>query len=332
MSTSTRRSSGWPRRRRRGYWLVAFDGGVFTFGHASFRGSLGSIVLNAPIVGMAAGPHGGYWLVASDGGVFAFGVPYEGSAAGSVSTRPSPASPPRRAARATGSSAPTTASSTTATLASSARLRRKFDDVHVLTRGRKPRGPSTLPPGGVGTQDDAKQFIEGSSMHRLFAVPRAQAVALIGALIVGAALSGCSSGSSKSSSTVPSSTAPSPSTIPPPTIATTTTPTTSSAERGQRSQRLLCCSRERRPSAEGGRLGSQRRDRQDANHRAAIHPRRDRGGQPLTGREGDPARAHTERVAPGPDRPERSGVAVFLTARRAHLSHRLGPTRDGSRH
>ena len=66
----------------RGYWLVASDGGVFTFGDAHFIGSLGSMVLNAPVIGMAAGPHGGYWLVASDGGVFAFGVPYEGSAAG----------------------------------------------------------------------------------------------------------------------------------------------------------------------------------------------------------------------------------------------------------
>ncbi len=57
-----------------GYWLVASDGGIFTFGNAGFFGSTGSIVLNKPVVGMAATPdRGGYWLVASDGGIFTFG-------------------------------------------------------------------------------------------------------------------------------------------------------------------------------------------------------------------------------------------------------------------
>ena len=57
-----------------GYWLVASDGGVFSFGDAAFHGSTGGMRLNQPVVGMAAGPDGsGYWLVASDGGVFAFG-------------------------------------------------------------------------------------------------------------------------------------------------------------------------------------------------------------------------------------------------------------------
>ncbi|MHB1891615.1 MAG: hypothetical protein ACYCUF_12140, partial [Acidimicrobiales bacterium] len=57
-----------------GYWLVAADGGVFSFGDASFFGSMGSQKLNAPVVGMAATPDGGgYWLVAADGGVFSFG-------------------------------------------------------------------------------------------------------------------------------------------------------------------------------------------------------------------------------------------------------------------
>jgi len=36
-----------------GYWLVASDGGVFTFGDAIFSGSLGGMRLNASIVGMA---------------------------------------------------------------------------------------------------------------------------------------------------------------------------------------------------------------------------------------------------------------------------------------
>ncbi|HEX4904831.1 MAG TPA: hypothetical protein VFU93_05235, partial [Acidimicrobiales bacterium] len=57
-----------------GYWLVASDGGVFSFGDATFHGSTGAMRLNQPIVGMSATPSGaGYWLVASDGGIFSFG-------------------------------------------------------------------------------------------------------------------------------------------------------------------------------------------------------------------------------------------------------------------
>jgi hypothetical protein len=57
-----------------GYWLVASDGGIFTFGDAGFFGSTGGRHLNQPVVGMAATPDGGgYWLVASDGGIFTFG-------------------------------------------------------------------------------------------------------------------------------------------------------------------------------------------------------------------------------------------------------------------
>jgi N-acetylmuramoyl-L-alanine amidase len=58
----------------RGYWLVGSDGGIFSYGDASFYGSTGSLVLNAPIIGMAATPDGhGYWLVARDGGIFNYG-------------------------------------------------------------------------------------------------------------------------------------------------------------------------------------------------------------------------------------------------------------------
>jgi len=58
----------------KGYWNVASDGGIFSFGDARFYGSTGNIALNRPILGMAATPSGrGYWLVASDGGVFCFG-------------------------------------------------------------------------------------------------------------------------------------------------------------------------------------------------------------------------------------------------------------------
>ena len=58
----------------KGYWLVAADGGIFSFGDAQFYGSTGAIALNEPIVAMAATPDGkGYWLVAADGGIFTFG-------------------------------------------------------------------------------------------------------------------------------------------------------------------------------------------------------------------------------------------------------------------
>jgi hypothetical protein len=62
-----------------GYWLVASDGGIFSF-NAPFLGSTGNIHLNKPIVGMSATLNGsGYWFVASDGGVFAFNAPFYGS-------------------------------------------------------------------------------------------------------------------------------------------------------------------------------------------------------------------------------------------------------------
>jgi hypothetical protein len=57
-----------------GYWLVASDGGIFSYGDAQFFGSTGSMTLNKPVVGMTPTPDGkGYWLVASDGGIFSYG-------------------------------------------------------------------------------------------------------------------------------------------------------------------------------------------------------------------------------------------------------------------
>ena len=57
-----------------GYWVAAADGGVFSFGDATFHGSMGGRTLNSPIVGITATPSGhGYWLAAADGGVFSFG-------------------------------------------------------------------------------------------------------------------------------------------------------------------------------------------------------------------------------------------------------------------
>ena len=73
-----------------GYWQVASDGGVFTFGSAGFYGSTGSMRLNKPVVGMAVTPdEHGYWLVASDGGVFAFGdAGFYGSTGSMVLNKP----------------------------------------------------------------------------------------------------------------------------------------------------------------------------------------------------------------------------------------------------
>jgi hypothetical protein len=59
---------------RGGYWMVASDGGIFSFGNAQFYGSTGAIQLAQPVVGMTtpANPSG-YWMSASDGGIFSFG-------------------------------------------------------------------------------------------------------------------------------------------------------------------------------------------------------------------------------------------------------------------
>jgi len=70
-----------------GYWLVASDGGVFSY-NAPFWGSVPQALgpgksLNKPIVAMQAAADGsGYRMIAADGGVFDFGsCPYEGSPA-----------------------------------------------------------------------------------------------------------------------------------------------------------------------------------------------------------------------------------------------------------
>jgi uncharacterized protein YkwD len=58
----------------RGYWLVAADGGIFSFGNARFRGSGATRSHSAPIAGIAATPSGsGYWLVGLNGVTLAFG-------------------------------------------------------------------------------------------------------------------------------------------------------------------------------------------------------------------------------------------------------------------
>ena len=68
-----------------GYWEIASNGGVFTFGNSAFEGSLGNVHLAAPIVGIAHTPdRDGYWLVAADGGVFGFGDAHFYGSLGSV--------------------------------------------------------------------------------------------------------------------------------------------------------------------------------------------------------------------------------------------------------
>jgi hypothetical protein len=64
-----------PTSSGKGYWQVASDGGVFSYGDAGFHGSLPGLGIHQTnIMGMARTPDdGGYWLVGTDGGVFSFG-------------------------------------------------------------------------------------------------------------------------------------------------------------------------------------------------------------------------------------------------------------------
>ena len=72
------------------YWLVASDGGIFSFGGAPFFGSTGGMVLNKPVVGMTGtADKNGYWLVASDGGIFSYGdAAFHGSTGSLVLNKP----------------------------------------------------------------------------------------------------------------------------------------------------------------------------------------------------------------------------------------------------
>jgi hypothetical protein len=59
-----------------GYWLVASGGGVFTFGDATYEGSVPGqgITHHAPVVGLTVTPDGGgYWIVGTDGAVYTYG-------------------------------------------------------------------------------------------------------------------------------------------------------------------------------------------------------------------------------------------------------------------
>jgi hypothetical protein len=71
-------------------YLVAANGGIFSFGDARFYGSTGSLRLVAPINAMAVTSSGnGYWLAAADSGVFAFGdAGFHGSLDGRLLSAP----------------------------------------------------------------------------------------------------------------------------------------------------------------------------------------------------------------------------------------------------
>ena len=73
-----------PTKSGRGYWLVATDGGMFSFGDARFHGSTGGQPLLAPIITIIPTTSGrGYWLVGLNGDVFPFGdARFFGSAGG----------------------------------------------------------------------------------------------------------------------------------------------------------------------------------------------------------------------------------------------------------
>lgn len=57
-----------------GYWVVTRSGGVTAIGSAPWLGDMSNQALNAPMIGIAAGPAGdGYYLLGGDGGIFTFG-------------------------------------------------------------------------------------------------------------------------------------------------------------------------------------------------------------------------------------------------------------------
>ena len=98
-------------------------GPVLPFGGAVSYGSLNSVQLNKPIVGMAATPTGhGYWLVASDGGIFSFGdAHFHGSTGNLHLDAPIVGMAATPTGTATGSSRRTAASSASATRTSTVR-------------------------------------------------------------------------------------------------------------------------------------------------------------------------------------------------------------------
>lgn len=70
-----------PSANGNGYYLVAAEGGMFTF-NVPFYGSTGNIVLNEPIVAMSVlQGNVGNRFMAADGGVFDYNAGFYGSGA-----------------------------------------------------------------------------------------------------------------------------------------------------------------------------------------------------------------------------------------------------------
>ena len=72
------------------FWLASSSGAVWNFGNTQSLGSVASVPLAHPIVGITpTKDDGGYWLVASDGGMFSFGdAGFYGSTGGIHLNRP----------------------------------------------------------------------------------------------------------------------------------------------------------------------------------------------------------------------------------------------------
>ena len=57
-----------------GYWLIGEDGGVFSFGHAPYKGSWANSLSTSPCVAIVPTTSGnGYVMLRRDGGVHAYG-------------------------------------------------------------------------------------------------------------------------------------------------------------------------------------------------------------------------------------------------------------------
>ena len=144
-----------------GYWVVAADGGVFSF-NAPFYGALAGWPLAQPVIGMTATPSGtGYWIVDRR----RLGVPFGDAQAlrhrcrTCTSTRRSSRSSPAPAARATGCTRPTAACSRSAPRASTARPAACVSNAPVVGMASTPSGKGywlVAADGGIFSFGDAQ--------------------------------------------------------------------------------------------------------------------------------------------------------------------------------
>ena len=81
-----------------GYWAVDQKGDVYTEGTAGYAGGLGSDTLNAPVIGISAGPNNSsYRMAGADGGIFTFGTSYLNSVSVNLELAPGDAQNAARA-------------------------------------------------------------------------------------------------------------------------------------------------------------------------------------------------------------------------------------------